>query len=116
MRMPSVVGGGSAGAQQVASMGLRCGAGGAEHTRNLRDAGASRHLRESRDTAAVHDLLGNKEVVRSEGGNLRKVSNGNDLVIAAEFEHLHTHSAGNFSAHVGINLIKNEQGSIILLG
>ena len=116
MRMPSVVGGGSAGTQQVASMGLRCGAGGAEHAHNLRDSGAPCHLCECRDAASVDNLLGNEEVVRSEGRNLGEVSDGDDLVIAAEFEHLHTYSSGNLSSHVGINLIKNEQGSIILLG
>ncbi len=86
----------------------------AEHAGDFLDAGFAFDLGEMGDGAVAGVLLGDDELGRGGGGDLREMGDAEDLVGSAEAPHFCADGMGDLAADIGVDFVEDEQGNAVL--
>ena len=85
-----------------------------KHACDLGDPGLTLDGEERGLGAGIPDLLADEELSRCRSRHLREVGDAEDLMTSSEFGHLDGHASGDLAADICIDLIKNEEGDLVL--
>lgn len=86
----------------------------AEHAGEFFDSGAAFDSFKARNGAVPGEFLGDDELRVGQCGDLRKMADAEDLMMLPERTHFRTDGVRDFSAHIGVDFVEDEQRDRVL--